>query len=349
MGTTRILTGGDIASIIGQVGLDAVIDDLIDRLGAAFAADDPLVIDTIPRTGFHYAKPDHGLVEWMPAIETGRRVSLKVVGYHPTNPVERGAPSVLATTSLYDTADGRLLLLCDATFLTALRTGCSSAIVTDILAAPRSATLGIVGCGAQAVTQIHAISRVRTLDRVLAFDADRDVSATLADRLARARVDVPVTIVTAPADVVSASDILCTATSVEVGAGPVIPDEGHRPGLHVNAVGADHPGKFEIPASMLARAVVVPDVVEQCLVEGESQQLDREALGPSLPELVRNRHRYEALRPSLTVFDSTGWSLADLIAAEAMFEHAERLDVGDELDLQPALRDPYDPYELLWR
>lgn len=315
MTTTRILTTRHIAAIIGEVGLDDVIDDLIARLAAAFAADDPLVIDTIPRTGFHYPKPDRGLVEWMPAIETGRRVSLKIVGYHPTNPAERGMPSVLATTSLYDTADGRLLLLCEATFLTALRTGCSSAIVTDILAPSDASTLGIVGCGAQAVTQVHALSRVRDLDRVLAFDADGDVSATLASRLARAGVDVPVTIVARSADALSEADILCTATSVEAGVGPVVPDGPHRPGLHVNAVGADHPGKTEIPASLLARAVVVPDVVEQCLVEGEAQQLDRAALGPNLPELVRRRHRYEALRTALTVFDSTGWSLADLITA----------------------------------
>jgi ornithine cyclodeaminase len=345
--STRVLTPSCIAAIVRHVGLDAMLDELIKRLRDAFAAHDPEIIQTITRSGFRYTKPDFGLIEWMPSMESGRRVAIKTVGYHPNNPVERKTPSVLATTSLHDTIDGRLVALCESTFLTALRTGAASAVVTDVLSPASSTKLGMIGCGSQAVTQIHGVSRVRPIKHVVAFDADSDVAATLENRLERAGIPVDVETVETAALVVGDVDVLCCATSVEPGSDPVVPDVDHRPWLHINAVGADHPGKLELPLSLLRRAVVIPDLLEQCLVEGESQQLDQSQLGPTMPDLIRHRARHEHWRTGLTVFDSTGWSLEDLIVAEMMLDHAERLDEGLEFDLQPTPHDPYDPYELL--
>ena len=347
--TTRILTHACLAKVVAHVGLDALLDELIARLASAFATHEPDVMQTIERTGFRYTKPDLGLIEWMPAMEAGRLVSIKTVGYHPTNPVERGTPTVLATTSLHDTINGRLLALCEATFLTALRTGAASALASDVLAIESASTLGLIGCGAQAVTQTHAISRVRPIDRVVAFDADESVAATLAERLERVNIDVAIDVVDSSSEAVACADIVCTATSVDPHAGPVLHDGDHRPWLHINAVGADLPGKIEIDGTLLRRATVTPDVVEQCIAEGECQQLDRDQIGPDLAEVVRDRSLHESLRTTLTVFDSTGWALEDLVVAELVLHHAERLDEGFMIDLQPAPHDPYDPYEFLCR
>ena len=138
---------------------------------------------------------------------------------------------------------------------------------------------------------------------------------------------------------------MCTATTVGIGDPPVLPDVSHRPWLHINAVGADFPGKRELATSLLRRATVIPDVVDQCLKEGECQELDVSDLGPDLVALVKGRARYGSLRDKLTVYDSTGWALQDLVAAELLLAHAQRLGAGVEIDLQPAPRDPYDPYE----
>ena len=51
----------------------------------------------------------------------------------------------------------------------------------------------------------------------------------------------------------------------------------------------------------------------------------------------------------MTVYDSTGWALQDLVAAELLLAHAQRLGAGVEIDIQPAPRDPYDPYENIRR
>lgn len=348
MTVTRVLTQKCIGNVVERVGLDAFLDELIERLGRAFATYDPASIQVVVRSGFRYNTPDLGLIEWMPTMESGRRVSIKTVGYHPANPLRYGVPSVLGTTSLHDTADGRLVALCESTFLTALRTGAASAVVTDALAVPDASTLGMIGCGAQAITQIHAISRVRPIRSVVAYDIDPAIAATLSTRLRRAGLDVAVRIVDSAAETVADVDVLCCATSVSPGAPAVVPDVAHRPWLHINAVGADHPGKRELPASLVARAVVVPDTLEQCAAEGESQHIAREHLGPEMSDLLRHRDRYEHLRFQLTVFDSTGWALEDLVAAELVLDHAERLNEGVALELQPTPRDPYDPYEFLF-
>ncbi len=326
------------------MGLDALYDELIERLVAACSSHDPERLVTFDRTGFHYAKPDLGLIEWMPTLDLGRRVSIKTVGYHPTNPTERGLPSVLATTSILDTTDGRILALCEATFLTALRTGAASAVATDVLAIEDARTLGVVGCGAQAVTQIHAISRVRSVSRVLAYDADAEVASTLPGRVPVPGIEFELIGASDLAAMLAEADIVCTATSVDIGAPPVLPDGPHRPGLHINAVGADFPGKLELPPTLVRRALVCPDVVAQCLAEGESQVLTEDELGPDLATLVRDRGRCEATRADLTVFDSTGWALEDLVAAEMVLDHAERLDEGVDVELNPVPADPYDPY-----
>lgn len=342
--STAVLSAADVAAVVRSVGLDQFMDDVIEGVRQAARDLDPESTMTIERGGFQYEKPSLGLVEWMPSMELGRAVGIKTVGYHPSNPTQRGMPSVMATTSIHDTANGRLLALVDATLLTAIRTGAASAVVTDILSDPTSSTLGLVGCGAQAVTQAHAISRVRQIDRIRAFDADPAVAASLADRLpVNARVEV----VDSAADAIVGADIVCTATTVDIGAGPVLPMFGLNAGVHINAVGADFPGKTELPEQLLRNALVVPDEVAQCLKEGECQQLSEGDLGPTLPELVQNAEAFRHWQEQLTVFDSTGWALEDLIAAEIALAHAKRLRIGLHTDLQHNPIDPYAPYEMI--
>ncbi len=347
--TTRAVGAEALGRILREVGVDAFVDELIDVTHTAMAEHDPERCQTLVRSGFHYVKPELGLIEWMPAIEVGRVVAVKMVAYHPTNPVQRNLPSVLGTTSVYDVTSGQLLGLVEATTLTALRTGVASALATRALSPDAPITLGLIGTGAQAVTQAHAISRVRPIERILATDTNGDVAATLAHRLDFMNLPSDVEIeLLADADVVAGSvDVLCTATSVGIHEGPVFADAQVRPHLHINAVGADFPGKVEIPVSLLERSLVVPDDRDQCIAEGECQQLNDAEIGPELAALLADPDHFAEHRDQLTTFDSTGWSLEDLIAAELVLHHAERLGVGEQIAVQGTAGDPYDPLELL--
>jgi len=347
MALTRVLGVDVIAAIVADIGIDGFLDELIERLETALRGYDPELTPTVDRAGFHYTEPALGLIEWMPAMAVGRWVSVKTVGYHPTNPTRRGIPTVLATISLYDTTTGELVALTEGTTLTALRTGAASAVASKVLAVPDPKVVGVVGCGAQAVTQLHALSRVRAFDRVLAFDTNPEVASSLARRLPIDGVRVEILAADQLETLMAVSDVIVTCTSVDPGAGPVLPDTDTRPWLHINAVGADFPGKTEIPRRILERALVCPDRASQCLAEGECQALSPSSLGPDLVRLVKEAERFAAHRSSLTVFDSTGWALEDLVAAEMVLHHADRLGVGCAINLNAVPRDPYDPYQIV--
>jgi ornithine cyclodeaminase/alanine dehydrogenase-like protein (mu-crystallin family) len=344
---TLLLDAADVRKVVTQVGRDALMDALIARITGAVEAYDPDVARVPPRDGVQYDAPDWGLLEWMPAHFGAEGTMVKLVGYHPSNPEQRGVPTVISTICFFDARSGHLRALLDGTFLTALRTGAASAIASRVLAKQDSRTLGVIGCGAQAVTQIHALSRLYAFDEIIAYDRKHDVALTLAARIGF--LAVPVTIVGRESlpRLVGSSDILCTCTSTPPGEGPVFEDVPHQPHLHINAVGSDFRGKFEVPVDLLRRSLVCPDFREQAVYEGECQQLSANEIGPDLRTLLQNTARYEISRSSPTVFDSTGWALEDYVAALMMFDYARELGVGRNVALECLSPDPKDPYSLL--
>lgn len=346
---TVILTSSDIRRIVQGVGVDRLMDEMISRLWNAFESYDPHDTSIPIRSGFSYTEPYPGLVEWMPVMKRGSQIAIKVVGYHPQNPQRHKLPTIVATISAYDPHTGHLTALSDATFITALRTGAASAVASTCLASSGSTSLGLIGAGAQAVTQLHALSRVFPLRKVLVYDIDPQVTLSFIERTAFMGLHVEPVNPGELLQMVRTVDILCTCTSVEVGAGPVFEEAGLRSWVHINAVGADFPGKFEVPYSVLRKSAVCPDFRAQAVVEGECQQLEAnnqaEEIGPELPELVKNRSAYAGLRESMTVFDSTGWALEDQVALEMMLDFACELGVGEQLVIEHLPVDPQDPYE----
>ncbi|MEX1287292.1 MAG: ornithine cyclodeaminase family protein, partial [Acidimicrobiia bacterium] len=246
---TRILDRHHVGRIVREVGRDGLMDEMVAALTEAILQLDERKTVVRARDGFQYSRPDVGLVEWMPVLADGEDVTIKVVGYHPTNPADRSLPTIVATVSVYDTRTGHLAGLVDGTFLTALRTGAASAVASRVLAKPDASTVGLVGCGAQAVTQLHAMARTFDLERVLIHDLDRTAVDTFPDRVV-GLLPAGVSIEVAPlADVLAASDVVCTQTSIPAGKGPLFERAEVRPWLHVNAVGSDLPGKVELPRS----------------------------------------------------------------------------------------------------
>ena len=341
-----IIARDHIAAIVDRVGLDALMDEMIADLTQAITTFDETRTHVRARDGFHYTEPDVGLLEWMPVIHTAEATTIKVVGYHPSNPTIRGLPTILSTISVYDTDSGHLSGLADGTFLTALRTGAASAVASRVLARPDSHVLGLIGCGAQAITQLHAMLRVFPIDQVLIADVDDHNVDTFADRASEI---LPTNVEIKPVPIellIQTSDIVCTSTSVGIDEGPLFEDLPTKDWLHVNAVGSDFPGKVEIPLAMLRRSLVCPDVREQAVKEGECQQLAAEEIGPSLAHVVAHPAAYETWREDLTVFDSTGWALGDQVAMQLLLRHAAAFGLGIEINLEDIGDDPLDPYHL---
>ncbi len=343
--TTRIFGTDDMRRAADVIGLDQMMDQMVERLQVAFEDFDPSRTEVPPRSGFHYESPQTGLIEWMPVMAKGEHALLKLVCYHPANPVQSGLPTILSSFALIDAATGHMIAISDGTFLTALRTGAASAVATRALAAAGGGALGIIGCGAQAVTQLHAISRVYPIELVLFWDTDSVARRSFPERMSgwlpsgTRLLETPIELI------VPNVDVLCTATSVAVGEGPLFAHSMTRDGIHVNAVGSDFPGKVELPRELLEDSVVIPDFAGQALAEGECQQLDESLVGPELYEVLQGDGT-DLLRGVRTVFDSTGWALEDLIAMEALVDWSEELGLGSEIQLECIPADPKNPYVL---
>jgi ornithine cyclodeaminase/alanine dehydrogenase-like protein (mu-crystallin family) len=233
--------------------------------------------------------------------------------------------------------------LVDGVLLTALRTGASSAVASKMMAKKDSKILGIIGCGAQSVPQIHAISRLFNIQEILINDIDQPSMESLEDRIGPLNLRITPKICNIP-DILMQSDILCTATSIEPDKGPLFDKFTTKQHLHINAVGADFPGKFELPLSLLKQAYVCPDFLEQAVVEGECQQLKASEIGPSWIELIHNESLQETYQSALSVFDSTGWALEDQVTANLFFNYAKVLGLGTKMNIETYSPDEKNPY-----
>lgn len=344
---TMILTASDVRDIVRRIGLDALMDETIARLTEAFASFDPAKIAVPTRDGFQYDSPEMGLIEWMPCMRAGENVHIKVVGYHPNNFEHHDLPTILSTLSMYGVLDGHLRGVMDATFITALRTGAASAVASRILALPESSRLGIIGCGAQSVTQLHALSRIFRFKEVCIYDTDTRAMETFEQRVSCLDLPDLEILPGVPQAFLDEVDIICTATSVGIGAGPVFESGNFRPHLHVNAIGSDFPGKIELPVDLIQKSLVCPDFSNQALKEGECQQLNPQNIGPDIHTLVKDQANYMNARESHTVFDSTGWALEDMICMEMFMEYAAAFGIGRVLELESISSDCMNPYQFL--
>ncbi|MEM8583191.1 MAG: ornithine cyclodeaminase family protein [Bacteroidota bacterium] len=345
---TLVLSRHDIQEITQDQGLDSLMDLLIERLEYAMRTHSEERISTPARSGFNYEKPNTGLVEWMPIYEHGGDVTIKVVGYHPDNPRLYDLPTIVSTVSAYDTATGHLLGIMDGVLPTALRTGAASAIATKYLAHPESSALGLIGCGAQSVTQLHGISRVLPIEKVYLYDTDENAIKSFAARVSVLGLDVDIV----PANLytlVSESDVLVTATSIDVGAGPLFQGIQTKEHLHINAIGSDFPGKTELPLDLLKQSFICADFVDQAVVEGECQQLDRTDIDADIIEVVTDPRKYEYAKTKRSVYDSTGWALQDKITFSLFMDLGKKLGMGQMIEIENMSGDASNPYDFMYQ
>jgi ornithine cyclodeaminase/alanine dehydrogenase-like protein (mu-crystallin family) len=346
---TLLIGQAEVERVLNVVGRNALMDRIIERLTKGLTELGQGTRELSPaRNGFERDYPVHGVLEWMPHHDSGHSITIKTVAYSPENPRRYQLPTILSTLARYDGDTGRLLVLTDGAVLTALRTGATSAVASSLLARPESTVVGLIGAGAQAVTQLHALTRMFPVERVLVWDVRAENAASLAARTAF--LGLPVT-VASPDHILAQADIISTATSTGVGQAPVLPHGHHQGHLHINAVGSDLVGKTELSRSLLCEAFICPDHPEQALREGECQQLAADdaaqrVIGPSLGELCASPGQAVEQRDRLTVFDSTGFALEDHLALDVLLEIVNELGVGSRAQLEVRPRDAFDPYSI---
>jgi alanine dehydrogenase len=329
---TLVLTAADIDDC-------APLPAVIDAVEAAFAAE--ARGDAIMPAKSYVDLPQYnGDFRSMPAyVDAGDwdAAGVKWVNVHPDNP-DRGLPTVIGTYVYSDPETAVPLAFMDATDLTGLRTGAAAAVATDHLAREDASSLGIVGAGAQAHTQLDAIASVRPIERVVIADRNQAKQEAFAETYGHRFEVSPGSIADA-----AACDVLSTVTPSET---PIVERGWVGDGTHINAIGADATGKQELDEAILHDARVIVDDREQATHSGEINvpyaggRFADDDIHGTLGEVVIGALPGRAAANDITVFDSTGLAIQDVAAAHVAYETARENGIGTVLDLLGHGTDP---------
>ncbi|MEA2433785.1 MAG: alanine dehydrogenase [Actinomycetota bacterium] len=254
--------------------------------------------------------PPDGDFRAMPALGDGVAL-VKWVTSFPVNP-SRGLPVVMGTILANDATTGRPLAIVDARAVTALRTGASAAVASLALARSDARTVGIIGCG------LHGAWAARCLAAAgfgpgICSDLDADAAGALAEELGWSSGSLREAL---------AADVIATVTP---GSAPIADADDLKPGSHLNALGADGPGKSELTIPAVARCKLFCDEWTQASHGGELHAaIESGAVGRSdvteIGHVLLGEKPGRATDDEITLFDSTGLAIQDLAIVTALLD-----------------------------
>lgn len=330
-----------LTTLLKKHTLEQFLLDLIDKLKHDFLRWEEF--DKIPRPAFHVP---NGVIELMP-IADKEFFSYKYVNGHPKNPLQN-KQTIVATGQLSSIADGHPLFISEMTLLTALRTAATSALATDLLARKEANTLVLIGTGAQSDFQALAANLVRDIKTIRFHDIDNAAM----QRFEKNMKAYPFELIPCSSneEAVIGADIItvCTACKNHV---DVIMDGWVKPGVHINGLGGDCPGKTELEKKLLKRAKVVVEFFEQSFIEGEIQRFDEaeaeKLVHAELCELLKGSKVTRTSSDEITIFDSVGFALEDFSVLKLTYELAKKYQIAEPTNMIPQLNDPKNLFSVL--
>ncbi|SLN60018.1 ornithine cyclodeaminase [Roseisalinus antarcticus] len=324
----------DMMRLVHHIGLERMLSELADAIEADFKRWPSF--DKTPRIPAH---SDLGVIELMPTSD-GELYGFKYVNGHPSNTAS-GLQTVTAFGLLADVANGYPVLLTEMTILTALRTAAMSALAARHLAPEGSRTMAVIGNGAQCEFQCLAFKAICGIDKVRLFDTDPAATRKALRNLAGRGLDV--TACTSAQEAIEGADILTTVTADKRYA-TILSDNMVGPGVHINAVGGDCPGKTELAEAILHRSRIFVEFPPQSRIEGEIQQLAPDHPVTELWEVFAGTAPGRQSARDITLFDSVGFAIEDFSALRYVREAIRGTAYYVDLDL---LADPDDPRDLM--
>lgn len=327
-----------IQALMGRVGVARLLTGLATEIEADF-----LRWGEFEKSARHAIHSPVGVIELMPTAD-GKLYSFKYVNGHPKNTAE-GLLTVTAFGVLAEVNTGYPILLSEMTYATALRTAATSALAARALARPACTSMALIGNGAQSEFQAIAFHAMLGIRELRLFDTDPRATDKLARNLATQRLaGLRLVRCASAAEAARGADIVTTVTADKRNAVILAPDS-IEPGMHVNALGGDCPGKTELHADILRRpdARVFVEFEPQARIEGEIQQVGPAFTVTELSEVLAGRAPGRASRDDVTIFDSVGFALEDFSTLRYLHRlNREQGGVRRDIDLVPDLADPKD-------
>ena len=266
-------------------------------------------------------------------ILQGAVPSMGVFGYKAYTSSREGVRFLVYA---FNAERGNLEAIVEANLLGMMRTGAAGGVAAKWLAREDARVVGLFGSGWQAQGQLEALAKVRKIERVKVFSRNAGKLAKFCAKM-RERLSLDVVPAASPEDAVKASDIVVTITT---SATPVFDGEWLGAGTHVNAAGSNSLLRQEIDETTVRRAQpVVVDSRPSALKEA----------GDLLPALEKGRLHagslteigevIAGLRPGrtsaeqVTLFESQGMAIQDLVIAAHLVRLARERGAGSEVDV----------------
>ena len=273
----------------------------------------PKVYITLPEGDFRT------MPAYLPSLSLA---GVKIVNVHPGNPAH-GLPTVMALTIILDIATGTPVAILNATKLTDMRTGAAGAVAAKYLSPKKEIVLGLIGTGRQAEAQYRAISQELDICGIKCWSRN----SLHAEKFVQKITDHDARSVTVES--ACDCDLLVTTTPSRT---PVVRSDWVQEGTHINAIGADAPGKQELDPSLLKRAQIFVDDLSQAVHSGEiNVPISRgiftpEEIAGTLGEVVIGI-KQRASPDQITIFDSTGLAIQDLAIAVIAMRNGRAIDI----------------------
>jgi len=326
---TLILTEKDVKKLL-------TMEEVIGAVELAFA-EKSLKRVQLPYKQYVFYEKYNGDLRTMQTYIEGLDIStVKVVSVHPENRVKHNLPTVMATLIVIDPRNGAPVAIMGGTWITDIGTGAAGGVAAKHLARKTPKTVGLIGAGAQARTQLVAILSVYgKLAEVRVWSRTKEAFINEMRQACAGKVD-RIFAVEEAEDATKGADILITTTSSTV---PLVMDDWISPGMHLNCMGADAPGRQELDPAILKRAKIVVDDKEQASSSGEiNVPLSQGKLKPKdiwgeLGEIVTGVKQGRMGDDEITVFASTGLAIQDAVTANIAYKKAMAHRIGQVIEI----------------
>lgn len=242
---------------------------------------------------------------------------MKFSSVFPENRKEN-LPVTISKINLYSRETGVLEAIVDANYLTAIKTGGSAAVATDLMAKKDASVLAVIGTGLQAYSQVLAIQEVRELEKLYIFD----IAPERVESFAKMITDIqnrPYEIIAASSakECVENADIICTCTASKV---PVFAGEDLKAGAHVNAIGSFTPLMQEIDTETVLKAnKVITEHTEglweaagDILIPYNEGKITKDKVTGSVGEVLTGQVTGRENDDEITLYESVGSGVLDI-------------------------------------
>ena len=322
--------------IIGRLGLENMLTGIADYVEEDFKRWE--LFDKTPRLASH---SEEGVIELMPTSD-GELYGFKYVNGHPKN-MKEGLQTVTAFGVLSKVYTGYPILFSEMTILTALRTASTSVVAAKYLARKNSKSMAIIGNGAQSEFQALAFKTILGINKLRLYDIDPAATEKCQANLQGYGFEI--TLCNSAAEAARGADIITTVTADKQNA-TILTDEKVEPGVHINAVGGDCPGKTELEKALVLRSKIFVEYPPQTRIEGELQQLADDYPVNELWQVIRGELAGRKNDQEVTLFDSVGFATEDFSALRYIRDQLDRPGMSGMYENLDMIADPDDPRDL---